>query len=610
MDGDGLAYTRAAFVAEYGGVDEWLAAPSVEEVRIDPADGNKYDRASFVGEYGGVREWEAAKASSELRPKPKPPKPAPAAVEAAAAAVAESIAVVDLEDDAAAARRRRGGGRKGQEGEEAAAAAAAAAGGGGGGAILVFLPGMKEITTLHELLGAAAPFASAEAKAWLLPLHSTLGSDAQMKVFERPPKGVTKVVLATNIAETSVTIDDVTLVIDCGRHKQNEYDPRRRMEALVEGFASRANLTQRRGRAGASPPESRSTSSPRTASRSSRRSKRPSSTACHSSGSSSARCGSTPARAPPPSSRQLPQPPSTAAVKSAVKVLIGLGALEPLSPTPAGGAAAGGSCDDGGSSSSSAGGGGGGGLTERLTALGFHLASLPLDVRIGKLILLGAILQCVDPALTLAAALTCRSPFVAPFGMRAEADEAKKALAVGGSDHLTVVRAYSEWDALSGSARFKFAQEHFLSVKTLQMIAATKRELLEQLHDARFVSLPKGHRGGGGFGGGGGGADDGVRAAVGGAHHSRSTEVLLGLLVGAMWPRVARVDPPPPPRGGGRGRGAARGRGSGDGDGRGGGASGGGKIRVKDDCGVLTAALHPSCISARAGAPLGLLGVL
>ena len=465
---------------------------------------------------------------------------------------------------------------------------------------------MKEITTLHELLGAAAPFASAEAKAWLLPLHSTLGSDAQMKVFERPPKGVTKVVLATNIAETSVTIDDVTLVIDCGRHKQNEYDPRRRMEALVEGFASRANLTQRRGRAGrvaAGVAVHLLTShrfSQLEAQQAPELHRVPLERGVHRAmrvypGESAAALLA-----------QLPQPPSPA-VKSAVKVLIGLGALEPLSPTPAGAAAAGGSCDDGGSSSSSAGGGGGGGLTERLTALGFHLASLPLDVRIGKLILLGAILQCVDPALTLAAALTCRSPFVAPFGMRAEADEAKKALAVGGSDHLTVVRAYSEWDALSGSARFKFAQEHFLSIKTLQMIAATKRELLEQLHDARFVSLPKGHRGGGGFGGGGGGADDGVRAAVGGAHHSRSTEVLLGLLVGAMWPRVARVDPPPPPRGGGRGRGAARGRGSGDGDGRGGGASGGGKIRVKDDCGVLTAALHPSCISARPGLRSGYL---
>ena len=130
--------------------------------------------------------------------------------------------------------------------------------------------------------------------------------------------------------------------------------------------------------------------------------------------------------------------------------------------------------------------------------------------------------------------------------MRAEADEAKKALAVGGSDHLTVVRAYAEWDALSGSARFKFAQEHFLSIKTLQMIAATKRELLEQLHDARFVSLPRGHRGGGGFGGGGGAVPT-TACAPRSAAPTTAADRSASRLVGAMWPRVACADPPPSP---------------------------------------------------------------
>ena len=62
---------------------------------------------------------------------------------------------------------------------------------------------------------------------------------------------------------------------------------------------------------------------------------------------------------------------------------------------------------------------------EELTALGYHLATLPVDVRIGKLILLGAVLGCTERALTLAAALSCRSAFVAPMGMRAAADDAK-----------------------------------------------------------------------------------------------------------------------------------------------------------------------------------------
>ena len=62
--------------------------------------------------------------------------------------------------------------------------------------------------------------------------------------------GVRKVVLSTNIAETSVTIDDVVFVIDCGRHKENRFDPINRMPQLMETWVARANSRQRRGRAG------------------------------------------------------------------------------------------------------------------------------------------------------------------------------------------------------------------------------------------------------------------------------------------------------------------------------------------------------------------------
>jgi ATP-dependent RNA helicase DHX36 len=58
------------------------------------------------------------------------------------------------------------------------------------------------------------------------------------------------VVVATNVAETSITIDDVTVVIDCGRVKESGYDPQSRMACLVEGWASRDSIRQRRGRAG------------------------------------------------------------------------------------------------------------------------------------------------------------------------------------------------------------------------------------------------------------------------------------------------------------------------------------------------------------------------
>ena len=158
-----------------------------------------------------------------------------------------------------------------------------------------------------------------------------------------------------------------------------------------------------------------------------------------------------------------------------------------------------------------------------LTALGYHLAQLPVAPRIGKVcasvcvcvgggggggpppppplegggggggvaapppphpptpprprpkvLLLGAVFRCVGPALTIAASLSTRSPFMSPFDKRAEADKARRD--VGGntmSDHLTLLAAYEGWQAIkmNGSrAEFAFLHENFLSKNTLTMI--------------------------------------------------------------------------------------------------------------------------------------------
>eukprot|EP00897_Mesotaenium_endlicherianum_P008609 jgi/Mesen1/7777/ME000408S06884 len=93
------------------------------------------------------------------------------------------------------------------------------------GAILVFLPGIGEIQALHDRLAASRRFGGA-ALQWLIPLHSTVAPADQKRAFQRPPPGVRKVVLATNIAETSITIDDVVFVVDTGKLKENRFDPR------------------------------------------------------------------------------------------------------------------------------------------------------------------------------------------------------------------------------------------------------------------------------------------------------------------------------------------------------------------------------------------------
>ena len=123
---------------------------------------------------------------------------------------------------------------------------------------------------------------------------------------------------------------------------------------------------------------------------------------------------------------------------------------------------------------------------EELTALGVHLSTLPVDCRIGKLILLGAMFGVTDDALTIAATLSYRNPFMSPMSAREEADRAKMTFATGQSDHLTVLNAYKQVDAM-GKSRYDFCRENFLSIKTMQTIAGLKRQFLELLSAAGFV---------------------------------------------------------------------------------------------------------------------------
>ncbi|KAI9805235.1 MAG: hypothetical protein M1833_005688 [Piccolia ochrophora] len=88
-------------------------------------------------------------------------------------------------------------------------------------AILVFLPGIGEIRRLHQLLSTSRTFSSG----WTMySMHSTISGEDQERAFLIPPRGVRKIVLATNIAETGITIPDITCVIDAGKHKEMRSD--------------------------------------------------------------------------------------------------------------------------------------------------------------------------------------------------------------------------------------------------------------------------------------------------------------------------------------------------------------------------------------------------
>ncbi len=136
-------------------------------------------------------------------------------------------------------------------------------------AILIFMPGMGEIRRLNDMLTEHRAF-SAENQFRIYPLHSSISSEQQGAVFDIPPTGIRKIVVgtlcclshilvsdwsvdalpATNIAETGITIPDITCVIDTGKHREMRFDEKRQISRLVETFIARSNAAQRRGRAG------------------------------------------------------------------------------------------------------------------------------------------------------------------------------------------------------------------------------------------------------------------------------------------------------------------------------------------------------------------------
>jgi len=118
------------------------------------------------------------------------------------------------------------------------------------GDILIFLPGEKTIKECMQRLMTSRW----SARLHCIPLYARLGKDEQERVFDPAPSGKIKVVIATNIAETSVTIDGITVVIDSGLAKINYYNPRTFTASLIETPISKASCNQRKGRAGRTRP--------------------------------------------------------------------------------------------------------------------------------------------------------------------------------------------------------------------------------------------------------------------------------------------------------------------------------------------------------------------
>ncbi|XP_061481562.1 putative ATP-dependent RNA helicase DHX57 [Rhineura floridana] len=385
------------------------------------------------------------------------------------------------------------------------------------GAVLIFLPGLEEIKTLYKQLQSNALFNNRHSKRCVVyPLHSSLSCEEQQSVFLKPPVGVTKIIISTNIAETSITIDDVVYVIDSGKMKEKRYDPSKGMESLESTFVSKGNALQRKGRAG-----------------------RVASGVCFHLFSSH-HYNHHLLKQQLPEIQRVPLEQlclrikilemfSTHSLHSVLSRLIEPPTAESLCASKL-------RLQDVGALTSD----------EKLTPLGYHLASLPVDVRIGKLMLFGTIFRCLDPALTIAASRANKSPFVSPWDKREEAFQKKLEFAIGNSDYLALLQAYKGWRLSSKEsfqASYRFCRENFLSESVLQEMASLKRQFTELLSDIGFVKeglrardIERRWSQGG----------DGVLEATGEEANANAENVKLisAMLCAALYPNVVQVKMP------------------------------------------------------------------
>ena len=283
------------------------------------------------------------------------------------------------------------------------------------GDLLIFLSGITEITRVVE---AARQYSEMNNNSWVvLPLHSTLSLAEQDKVFDYPPDGVRKCIVSTNIAETSVTIDGVRFVCDSGKVKEMTYDPVCKMRRLKEFWVSRASAEQRKGRAGRTGPG-----------------------VCFRLFSEKDYQAMAPYSKPEiervpldglvlqmismglPDARKFPfiEPPAAESLENSITSLKEQEAM----------------ADD-----------------ESLTVVGKVLSNLPVDVCIGKMLIMGTLFHQVESVLTLAAALSVQSPFTNKAYKDDDCVAARRSLDSDHGDPITLLNAFREWIKLKAEDR-------------------------------------------------------------------------------------------------------------------------------------------------------------
>ncbi|XP_037034697.1 ATP-dependent RNA helicase DHX8 [Bradysia coprophila] len=310
------------------------------------------------------------------------------------------------------------------------------------GDVLLFLTGHEEIDTACEILYERMKSLGPDVpELIILPVYSALPSEMQTRIFDPAPAGSRKVVIATNIAETSLTIDGIYYVVDPGFVKQKVYNSKTGMDSLVVTPISQAAAKQRAGRAGRTGPGK-----------------------CYRLYTERAY-----------RDEMLPTPvPEIQRTNLATTVLqlktMGINdllhfdfmdappveslvmALEQLHSLSA--------LDDEG----------------LLTRLGRRMAEFPLEPNLSKMLIMSVALQCSDEVLTIVSMLSVQNVFYRPKDKQSLADQKKAKFNQSEGDHLTLLAVYNSWKNNKFSNAWCY--ENFVQIRTLKRAQDVRKQLL------------------------------------------------------------------------------------------------------------------------------------
>ncbi|KAJ3573141.1 hypothetical protein NPX13_g4808 [Xylaria arbuscula] len=314
------------------------------------------------------------------------------------------------------------------------------------GDILVFLTGQEEIDTsceiLYERMKTMKQSIPNVPDLIICPIYSSLPTEVQSRVFEPAPPNSRKVVIATNIAETSITIDGIFYVIDPGFVKQNTYDPKLGMDSLIVVPISQAQANQRAGRAGRTGPGK-----------------------CYRLYTEAAYNSELLPTTPPDIQRQnlahvilmlkamgindllhfdFMDPPPTPTLLQALEELYALSALD----------------DEG-----------------LLTRLGRKMADFPMEPSLARILISSVDMGCSDEILTIVAMVNMPTIFSRPREKQTQADQKKAKFHDPHGDHLTYLNVYNAWKQSGFSTPWCF--ENFIHDRSMKRAKDVREQLLK-----------------------------------------------------------------------------------------------------------------------------------